>query len=439
MTGLKKKTVGRTELAIFCLCLLLGSLALHYITGRGADLSNEAGIRAGVGDDLLLGRSRGRQGLIGSLYYAPLPTLLALPLLQLPAPLGGEGSFAVLALIGAALLATALSAWLRQCGVAALTRIALALCVLASPFSLRSILQGSGDMLFAFLIFTAFCLFIHWWRTESLRSLAYLAVVTGLAILTRFQAAALLVLLFLCVLLHLRQRSRGRSYAEATIIIFLAPALYFAGLWITANWLIIGKPFFFLRGLSHAAAAGDHPLSLLTDGCSWTAPLLLCLLALLAQLSALITGPRLRHAAGIGLLLASLLFWRHGQPPVTRQPSPADIELQQVLAEFNQSHRDDWLVVSGYRGYLIRRRMPAAATPHLYHSLNFYPDQMLKDTRGKRAYLLVPEPRGADRWEDINLKYPLIYSRPNAFTVYEKVWKHWVLWRIIRMDETDRK
>ena len=55
------------------------------------------------------------------------------------------------------------------------------------------------------------------------------------------------------------------------------------------------------------------------------------------------------------------------------------------------------------------------------------------------SYLLVPEPTGRDRWEDVNLTCPGIFDHENAFTVHERSWQHWRLLRVIRMDETDRR
>lgn len=439
MSGPKKKTIGRTEAGVFCLCLLIGIATLWHITADAPVFANEAVIRAGVGHDLLDGHSRGRQGLIGSCHHAPLPTLLALPLLQLPPPLGGQWSLAYVAIFSAALLGAALSAWLRHCGISTFTRLGIVLAVIASPFSLRAIILGQSDVLFAFLIFTAGCLLIHWWQTEALRSLAYLAVVTALTTLVRFQATTIILLVLAVVILHLLRKQRPRHYAEATLIIFLTPALYIIALWFIANWLIMGNPFFFLRGLKNTAQTENHILALLTDSCAWTTPLLLCLLALCARLTTAITTPRLKRAAAFGLLLISLLFWRHNQAPIAKQPSPADRELPGVLAEIGHSFSADWLIVSGYRGYLIQRALPANNPGHLYHTLNLHPEQMLRNTHGKRAYILVPAPTGPDRWEDINLKYPGLHAEPTPFTVYEKTWKHWTLWRVVRMDETDRK
>ena len=84
--------------------------------GPGANFCREAVVRAGVGHDLLTGVTRGRQGLVGSLYWAPLPTLLALPLLPPTAPFGEAWAFTAMALLGAAFFCAFLNVWLRHCG-----------------------------------------------------------------------------------------------------------------------------------------------------------------------------------------------------------------------------------------------------------------------------------------------------------------------------------
>ena len=65
-------------------------------------------------------------------------------------------------------------------------------------------------------------------------------------------------------------------------------------------------------------------------------------------------------------------------------------------------------------------------------------DQALEETRGKALYLLVPEPEGIDRWEDVNLKHPGIFRNGARGVVFEKAWKYWTLWRVVRLDTQDQ-
>ena len=442
MTEMKRsKALGKTEAAAFLLCLAIGAAVIWYIHSAALPPSREAIVRAGVGRDLLVGVSRGRQGLVGSLYYGPLPTLLALPLLNLPAPFGDCFALVIVSLISVAFLGACICAWLRQCGIAVLTRLGIALAVCCSPVVLGEMLRGTSAPLFMALIFLALCFLMHWWRTDALRSLAYLALVIALAMITNYQAVALSAVIGAFLVIHVTQRRRGRSYAEATLIVFLLPSLYVAALWIISNWLIMGDPFFFMRGLANTTGAPDHVKSLLTDGCPWLPVLLLCVVGMCGHAAAAVKMPRVRRFAGLAILVAAgIMFWPEeaGQLGTQSGPVTASSELPEVLGDFDKAFGSEWLIVAGHRGYEVTRTA-APKIPYVYHTLSLYPALMLERTRGKRAYLLVPAPEGADRWEDINLKFPAAFDEPPPFAVYQRTWRHWRLWRVVRMDETDRK
>lgn len=426
-----------TEVAILVVCAVVACGVLFYLGNARPAFDREAIVRAGVGQDLLDGLGRGRQGLVGSLYYAPLPTLLALPLFGLPP--AAEWGFVVVSIMAGAATVLLLAIWLRHCRLNGWIRFGIAFAVFASPLMLRQMLSGRSEPLFAFFALAVACFFMHWWRTDQLRSLGYLAVALGLALATRYQALLLALPVTFFVLVHLIERRHSESYAEATLIVFLTPALYVAGLWAMANWLIMGDPLFFLRGLWNTTGREQHLLKLASDGLDWRPVLLVIGIALLGRLSAsLSTRPR-RRFAGLLVLIASLFIWSPAGLMLQEPMPPEELELQRVLHEFNESWGGDWLVAAGYRGYDIRRRPAVPEPPFLHHTLDFHPGGMLKDTRGKRTYLLVPLPEGADRWEEINLAYPDIAHHAAPFTVYERTWKYWRLWRVVRQDETDRR
>ena len=250
MTGPRSRLKAfHVEIGLFLLLMAGGlSLASWTIQTRPV-LDTEAVVRAGVARDLLHGFPRGRQGLVGSLEWAPLPTLLLMPLLRLPAPFGGDWAPVVVSLTAAAFLSAFLSAWLGRCGVGRVMRLAICLTFFLSPVVQRPVLSGSPEPIFWLTTFAALCFLTHWWETEELRSLAYLSLALALALATRYQAAILFLAAGLFVALHLRGRRGRKSYIEATLIVFLVPGLYVLLLWLTTNWLIMGNAFFFLRGL----------------------------------------------------------------------------------------------------------------------------------------------------------------------------------------------
>lgn len=429
---------SRTEAWVFVVLLFLGFCIAWYSAGGGPAFCREAIARTGVCRDMLDGLPRGRQGLLGSLYWAPLPTLLALPLVQLPGSLGGEWAHVMVAVVSGALIAACMSAWLKRCGVVAPIRVGVAVAVFLSPAIQKPALEGSSEVIFSLLTLMAFCFLVSWWETENLRSLAYLAIVVALAMVTRFQGILFLIVTGAAILGHLARRRGRRRYAEGTLIVFLLPPLYVAALWVISNWLIMGDPWFFLRGLP-AAVGSEGWGGLITDGCEWGRILLLCGIALAGRAVAIFSTEARRRLAGVCVLLLSLSLWVGDYGAIEFNHAESEAELSRIVTDFRSTHHWDWLVVSGYRGYELTRLFPEELEGQLYHVLSFYRDRTLADTRGRRAYLLVPSPDGADRWEDVNVKFPDIFENGSAFTVYEKSWPKWRLWRLVRMDETDRR
>jgi len=430
----KRKVAGKTEFVLFLLLLAGGLLLVWGVAGQMPPLSREAEVRAGVAHDLLTGETRGRQGFVGSLYWAPLPTLLIVLLVRMAPPFGGAWAPVWVAVASGALLCACICAWLRRCGLRTATRITISIAIFLSPALQRPIMSGSSAPLFALLTAGALCFLAHWWETDQLRSLAYLAVSLALALVTSYHAAVLLAAATVVVVLRLFLRRRRRSYAEATLIVFLTPGLYLLALWAVSNWLIMGRPGFFVRGLPGWGESWRAWAALLFDGCNWEPALVLWAMVLVGWgVGAILNGRRTLWTA-VPVIAATLLLWTGPARTTDLVESGADMEFGGVVAELRATHGDDWIILSGYRGYEL-----GSGSGHFHHTLSFYLDQALENTRGKRAYLLVPAPRGRDRWEDVNLKFPAIFEKGSAFTIYEKSWRHWRLWRIVRMDETDQR
>ncbi len=422
---------------LFLLLVLIGAAAGRTALRRAPEFSREAVIRTGVANDLLIGEARGRQGLIGSLYWAPLPTLLAMPLIRLPAPFGGEWAFVVMAMLAAAFLCAFLAVWLRRTGLPALAAAAVATALFCSPPILQPLLQGSSAPLFGLLTMAGVIFLLHWWESGELRSLAYLSLTVMLVMLTRYQGALLFLLALAVVLLHLRLSRKRPHYAEATLTVFVTPPLYALATWAVANWLIMGDPFYFLRGLAVNRQTGSDWLALLTDGCDWPCALCLSLVPLLAWLVARLLPQQRALWTRLPVFAAALLLWSGKVECASLRVTPADRELPQVVSYLNAEHQGDWIVVAGYRGYEVARLMRDNGGAGLQHSLSFYLDQVLERTHSRRVFLLIPQPQGADRWEDINMRYPDLFDTDATFTSHEKSWPHWRLVRIVRLDEAD--
>ena len=417
------------------------AVASNYLGTGPEAMSQEAVIRCGLSTDLINGDTLGRQGLVGSLRWAPLPTLLVLPLLAVP-DLARTG-FAACVLAGLALAAFAvvLNAWLAHCRVSRFFRYPAVALLVGNPLWQKHIAAGKSSVLFALLIVAICCMLIHWLQTLELRNLAYMSILCGLVVVTRYQAALFVGLVFLVVLAYLLVEREKEAYTEGTLIVLLSPTVYAVGLWFAANWLIMGDPFFFLRGLPLSNGAGMGWEAVLTESCEWS----LCLLPLFVALFAWIFSqfkPRVWLRLLGGLLVVALpsiaLFVQMHRPSqaITKEEADADVELEQVISEIEKTHKDHKVVVSGYMGYRVRR---ATHTYGIFrHLMSVYLDEVLGETRGQKLYFLTPADRGDGRWEDVNLTYPGIYENGAAFTIFEKAWPNWRLFQVVRIDRPRR-
>lgn len=439
---------------VFLVLAGLGVALAHWMVGPEGPGSYEAVVRAGVTRDLMNGLTRGRQGLVGSLRWAPLPTLLALPMASAPGFEEGTFGMCVVAAVASALLCVFLSRWWAQYGMREVVRTPIAFALFLSPPMLRPILDGTSETLFVFCVVATLAHLVHWWETEELRSLAYTAVAAGAAVYVRYQAIVVLAFVVALYFVHLVANRKRESYVEATLITLLLPAAYLIGLWFGANWLIMGDALFFLRGLR---AQGGEVFSLrnLAEGAEWAACLVPALLAALGWGLCRLSGSKRTVWTGLPVLLACGLLWLGGTEALVRAPfgsprplfhslDPTSVELRRaVLPHLLANHTGDSVLVSGYRGYEVTRL--AGRNGMFVHKLSLYLEKSLEDTRGRRLYLLVPRPgardplrEDIDRWEDANLVYPRIHAEGARGLLYEKAWAHWSLWKVVRTDTKDQ-
>ena len=113
-----QRWLSQHEKHIIFAVVLVGLLALVFWYHRDQVLvSREAAVRSWVGIDTLAGAVKGRQGLLGSLKWEPLPTLLLLPVVKIPG-LGASGlGAAVVGAIISAFTVTLLNNWWARFGL----------------------------------------------------------------------------------------------------------------------------------------------------------------------------------------------------------------------------------------------------------------------------------------------------------------------------------
>jgi len=444
----------RREKHLFFGVVLAGLLGVVIIYHTPVvSVSQEAMVCSGVGRDLLAGAVEGRQGLVGSLKWPPLPTLLLLPFVKIP-HFGSSGlAFPVVNAIISAFTLTLLNGWLWRFGVPRLARFPLLALYQASPPVIAAVLTGSSATMLLLMLMAGAYFLVHWLGTLDLRSLAYLGVLGGLSVITRYQTIVL-VILAAAVIVVRTLRLRERSFRPATLLVFLIPSLYTVVLWFMANWLMMGDPVYFLRGLAGPGALLTEITELDVDWQLYLPPLLLLLVAyLMGRTWRSSLAKSVTVAVALAVLLATVLW-----PYVTEIRPTAGTgsyfgrhnrqlgEVDEIVTCLAQTYPDAKVFVSGYTGYPFVAR--AAHEETFLHLMNLDLDEIQRRTRGQTLLFLVPRPKGLYRWEDINLRLPWLFDEymKHLLTdeglrlsfVLAKEWPNWHLIEAVRLESPSR-
>jgi hypothetical protein len=327
------KQLAREDLWIFSAAFALNAVAAGLIGGALGLPSDESLIRARLGEDLLRGETVGRQGLICSVWFAPIPTLLLLPLLAIPwQPAQLAAPFLVSATFGA-IAAVYVYKILRACSLG-VSRFAWTALFVLNPMTLWSSGDGSSAVIFAALTMAALHYLLLWTQHMQLRNLALLSLSATLAAISHQMGGifAAVIVAVICVKLWRTRTDRNRS--EGVILLCIFPMIYAAALWHLVNWLIMGDGLFFLRGvyverqpLTQTAAWQPS----LRDAVSDTMQAALFFAPAFVAANALLLLTMMRRAFRTGALLAVsatalLFFWivsrRFGFNPFDENLSP---------------------------------------------------------------------------------------------------------------------
>ncbi len=476
--------------------LLLAAAGLAVIAGialvaaDSVPLAPDSLVREALCRRMILGTTEGRQGLVSSVWFAPLPTVARLPLVYLlPESLVGLPSRLVSLFFGLAALAVlGRTAW-RWAGpsVAALVTLGLA----AQPAFVTACLNGGDATTLACFALLAAASWSRWVLEDRLTHLSLVSLSAALLCLTRFELAPWTAAVFAFALLHEYAAPRLPGQRQAILILGLLPWAYGISLWIMGNWLIMGDAFYFLRGLSHLARAANQPfpspafpvadpawwmplafpilllaaalprresagisLALLTLaaaalaalldalGCLWDAPVLLLILpalgaVCLARLAALLPRrlPAARSAlAATGLLIPLLLL---GLRPAawnrqTAGPAPLREDGREMLTEIKAVIDGQTpfgtVYVCGYESFPLLDGKP---DPTLLRELDFDFSRASREYEGRTLFLLIPKPEGRGATESIHRKFPGIYTAGFANTLYTGDWGRWRLFELV--------
>jgi len=464
----------RRETYIFFAVVAAALLAVvFYYHGRVVSVSQEAMVCSGVGRDLLAGRVEGRQGLVGSLKWPPLPTLLGLPFVKIPY-FGTTGlAFPVVNAIISAFMLTLLNGWLSRFGIPRLARLAMLGFYQASPPVIAAVLTGSSATMLLLMLMAGAYFLVHWLRTLDLRSLAYLGVLGGLAVITRYETLVLVILVTAVIVARTGKGARtllpapkgpdpfSGSFRPATLLVFLIPSFYTIVLWFMGNWLMMGDPLFFLRGLAghgpRSVAGEIIPAFRDVDWQLYLPPLLLFVVAWLMGGGA--KRPERRSSTWrsvtlpiVLVALAGLVVWPYvaeihplaGHESYFGRHARQLGEVDDIDTYLAQRYPNAKVFVSGYTGYqfVVRSQTPDA----FVHLMSLDPGEIQRRTRGQTLLFLVPRPKGLSGWEDINLRVPWLFDEYMKHLLVDgnlcfsfvlaKEWPDWHLLEAVRLEKT---
>ena len=198
----------------------------------------------------------------------PAPALLYLPLAGLFPTLAQSGYATVI--FGAILLglcAVLLDALALRLGLAWWLRYPLVGLLILHPVALSYAALGSPVVLLLFAVLGMTKSLAAWGDEQHLRDLIGCSLYAAIALLTRYEAIFLVLAaaLYIGVRCALSTNEAGGtnsgmamgsgkrvgrySRVEGTLITFLLPVAYFGGVWIGANWVIMGDPWHSLAAI----------------------------------------------------------------------------------------------------------------------------------------------------------------------------------------------
>ena len=195
----------------------------------------------------------------------PLPALLQLPIVLLVPWLATTGLAAnLLGALSAGAAAILLLGLAAECGLRRAWRWPLVALFALHPLVLGPAACGAPMALLTALLMGASWALLRWARTESLRDLIAASLVLSGALITRYEAVFIVVGALIYLGWRTWRQDRSPEKLEGTLITFALPIAYVAGIWIIANWAIMGDPWFFVREtFGPQVASGEEMLTAL--------------------------------------------------------------------------------------------------------------------------------------------------------------------------------
>jgi hypothetical protein len=450
--------------------------------------ASEARVTEGACRAFLAGTTEGRQALVNSVWYPPLTFLLRLPLVAvLPKTGVPYASLIVSATSGAAVLFL-LQRMLKECGFGWFRWLAIGGLAASGTF-LKSCADGSSTLAVAFLAALTARGLTQWAARRQVRFLVYLGMGAALLAGASFDLLPWLGLVAWLLLVDTLFAPFRSAQREGVVILGLLPSAYVAGLWMLANWLVMGDGLYAFRSLLAGAQEGGALASpaveltradyaaagvaatalglalpradragafagamgasvavaalwLAGRGLLWSAaPLLVCL-----PLVATVSLAHLGTARGMGTfgrfvlaltpaaLTGYALYLGVGGLP--SEPTGAAAyagarggdSVRAIEAYVRDHARYPKVFVCGHEGFdlLWNRRGDV-----FVHALDFDFAQSKKDYAGHDLFLLVRRPRGRAAMDSVHRKYPEVFALGADTALYAGTWGDWRLFELV--------
>lgn len=200
----------------------------------------------------------------------PLPALLQLPVVLILPWMATSGLAAnLLGALCAGVSAALLLGLAADCGLSRGWRWPLIALFALHPLVLGPAACGAPMALLTTLLMGASWAMLRWARTESLRDLIAASLTLSGALITRYEAVFIVAGALIYLGWRTWRQERSWDKFEGTMIAFALPIAYVGGIWVSANWAIMGDPWYFARetfDLSRMATAEEMLTALLEVG-----------------------------------------------------------------------------------------------------------------------------------------------------------------------------
>lgn len=267
-------------------------LALILIAS-GNNSCGDSVVYSGIARELITGSTEGRQALVGSFWYGPLPAMGFLPFAWI---------------FGVGTLSTNIAAWfywsltLFMGGRATVNHIARLLMqgMLAAAILLtRCVTDHTMAFIAVILVFSLRSL-MGWCTNQSVKDLVGLSFGTALLAGCGMPLAGIVAILAFSIPLTAVFNAATRRRLFAILILGWLPLLYSLSVWVLSNWLIFSDPWFFMRPLTGMHAIKWHFTGSINHG---------EIIGILIIAFAFITALKQKRISALATVVIALLSW----------------------------------------------------------------------------------------------------------------------------------